>query len=150
MNLTFQQLNFLKISFKKTQVHATLHTGEKPNVCPICGKAFRVRANYFKHRKIHQRHSEAAAAASASASTAAQPTVDRSAPPDQRPPEAPPADRAVDDAPAPQPLPPQPQPPPLDHHHQDQPELVVVTGAAAAAVAADFFTFSGVDQQWIT
>jgi hypothetical protein len=22
-------------------------------VCQICGKAFRVRANYFKHRKIH-------------------------------------------------------------------------------------------------
>ena len=47
------------IWFLFVQVHATLHTGEKPNVCPICGKAFRVRANYFKHRKIHMRASNA-------------------------------------------------------------------------------------------
>ncbi len=24
-------------------------------MCPTCGKAFRVRANYYKHRKIHER-----------------------------------------------------------------------------------------------
>ena len=26
-------------------------------MCPTCGKAFRVRANYYKHRKIHERTS---------------------------------------------------------------------------------------------
>ena len=26
-------------------------------MCPTCGKAFRVRANYYKHRKIHERSS---------------------------------------------------------------------------------------------
>ncbi len=39
------------------QIHSTLHTGEKNHMCPTCGKAFRVRANYYKHRKIHERTS---------------------------------------------------------------------------------------------
>jgi hypothetical protein len=33
----------------------TLHSGEKPHECPECGKLIRMRSNFYKHLKVHQR-----------------------------------------------------------------------------------------------
>lgn len=37
------------------QEHRTLHTGEKPHQCPICGREVRVKSNLYKHMKIHKK-----------------------------------------------------------------------------------------------